>query len=171
MHRLMLFFLVPLAIGCSDSSGPAAIHVGQDSSQAAVFARVSTWVWGSAQTPSDTIGVWNLGGFLRIQGSAPMMGGTSYLTLDLGFSGTGPYPQNYPLASTAYFSRVPASGLVDSILAYQAMQGRFSILSYNSTTKYLEGTFEFQATKTGGPGPIDQIAILNGVFRGFIRIQ
>jgi hypothetical protein len=159
--------------GCAGGDGffPAGHFVGQDSSHAAVFARVGSVLWGSDQTPTDTIGVWDLAGFLRIQGTAKTAATTDYLTLDLGFSGRGPYPLHFPLASTAYYSEIPTSGLVDSIIAYQSTGGNFTIQSYDSLTKYIVGTFAFGATWTGGHTNVRQIDITNGTFRGFIRYR
>ena len=167
MRNIILLVCAVHLAACGDGSGPA--QVGRDSSDAAVFARFDGVPWGSDQGPTDTIGVWDPNAYLRLQGvvSSPQR---TWLVLDLGFAGAFVGSrQAYPLSTTAYYHITLSSG--SGLKSYQSMHGRYTVDSYDPSTQYLVGTFEFYATQTDGPDwTPDSLPVTSGTFRGFIKV-
>jgi hypothetical protein len=101
---------------------------------------------------------------------------THYLGISLRFQGIGTYPVTVTPISVAdaSFSIWPtgAPGSMTTYYAGPATSGVIIITHFNEMTQRLEGEFRFTASRVGGnPSEPDEVAVTNGVFRGFYRLR
>lgn len=171
MRILAMILVSGILASCGDSAGPS--QVGRDSSEAGIFARIGDVPWGSDQGPTEIVGVWDPGTGFRVQGSVTRGGWTHTLTMDAGNVGTQAItPQAYPIVPTGASYMVKPSSSFEGMKLYQSLQGRFRIDSYDPATRYMVGTFAFEAVQTDGPDwTPDVLPVRNGTFRGIIRIK